>query len=237
MLKEKFLLWTLGVTLISIILILPGAFAIHFWSPVGFSVSRIGNETFDTLTNFSKQGAGCSIVNNQLNCPANSGVTYAPQPNPDGNTLPNLSTNTNNFTVEWDMQILSCVHGFYPALWGTSNESVDGNSVAIHYNDNVDSMELRNQQTGSFQTINDLHPDGTWQHYKATFYENSSTVHSVSIAVNGADKANIAVPKSGANFFNPTVMIFQYLNDDCSINADNLSMYTEQFFHSKFLKI
>ena len=219
-LKHKYFILNFVVILSFLILLIPESIATHFWSSTGFSVSRVGNETFDTLANFSKQGDGCSIINNQLNCPANSGVTYAPQPNPDGSTLPNLNTNTNNFTIEWDMQILSsCEHEYYPTLWGTSNTGVK--TVSIHYNDYVDSIELRNMEDATVKTIGDVYPDNTWQHYKATFYANTSSIHSVSIAINGTNKANIQIPES----FDTDSMSFQYEGDHCSINADNLTMY------------
>ena len=210
---------------LSLVLAVPVALAVHFWSPVGFSVSRVGNETFDTLTNFSKQGNGCSIIDGHLNCPLDSGVTYDPQPNPDGNTLPNLSSNTNNFTIEWDMQIVSCEAGYYPVIWGSNNTKID--VISIHYNDFGGLIELRGfKNATTIPTIQGVYPDGTWHHYKATFFVNDSFRHSISIAINGTDKANMDLPTN----LDPVSMSFQFKDDHCSINADNLTMYNGTVF-------
>ncbi len=233
-LKPKFLLWTLIIYLISIFLILPQAFAIHFWSPIGFSVSRVGNETFNTLTNFTpiNVSEGCSIVNNQLNCPVNSGVTYAPRPNPDGNTLPNLSTNTNNFTIEWDMGF-NCQNESNLTLWGKSNKTSEiGNSITLVWNGT--SLVLIDQESGAFKSIiPNITNDATLYRYKATFYENgsnSSNVHSISIAINNTNETNIEIFKSGFNFNDPVSISFGYESSHCLIIVDNLTIYNGTIF-------
>ena len=207
---------------LTLLFVIPGALAIHFWSPVGFSVSRVGLETFDSLTNFSKQGDGCSIIDEHLNCPLDSGVTYAPLPNPDGSTLPNLSTNTNNFTIEWDMQILSICQndGWYPVMWTDTNASVVGSPVSIAAENGI----VKLWKSGGNQIISNVLPDNTWNRWKAIFYANSSSIYSLTIAINGTDKSNIQIPSS------PGSMSFQFEGDHCSINADNLTMYNGTVF-------
>ena len=154
-------------TILSFVLVLSvllSAFSVY--ANVVNQNGAFGNETFETLTNWTN--SGCTTTNNELVCtPSSDAIEYLHQ-------IP--FNRTNNWTIEADLSFTSCSTDF---AWLVSSDNQSNGFGTIGYsvhnenggsNPEVDSPA----GSGSDQTLSAVDCSGTWAHWKVVFFLNKS---------------------------------------------------------------
>ena len=135
---------------------------------------RYGNETFERgdislETNWSLI-SGCIEINNMLRCTGTgSKAIYI-------NQMPDVSTNSANWTAEWKGNTSCTGNGDYYAFFSVGNDS--GNSMAIHTSDSSPvNMDLRDNTNGQVTSIPNGKADGTVHQWKVVIGKQEIAVY------------------------------------------------------------